>query len=276
MNATLRRFILCISIPLCIVLAITGLQVFWPGIYRETRIAAGGAFASDLIDLFLVVPVLALSTLLAVRGSFSALLVWIGTLGFLVYNFLIYAFAVHFNPMFLAYCAVLGLSFYGLIGIRELLPFDEVAKRYTSGTPRRTTAIAFLFIAVSTVFGEVKEIVTAIHAGQIPARITEAGQLTNPIHVLDLCFLLPAVAIAGILLLRRKPLGFIMAPVLMVTLILIAIEVVTIVFVFYRNGLPLGVEPLILFGVTGVFLTVLLVWSLRPTHKAARHATMSA
>ncbi len=93
MNPRLRSFVLWISVPLCIALAVTGLQVFWPGIYwRETRLGAAGALASDLIDLSLVLPLLTVSTLLAVRGSLSALLVWVGTLGFLTYNFLIYAF----------------------------------------------------------------------------------------------------------------------------------------------------------------------------------------
>ncbi len=134
MNPRLRSFVLWISVPLCIVLAVTGLQLFWPGIYwRETQFGAAGAQASDLIDLSLILPVLIVSTVLAVRGSLSALLVWAGTLGYLTYNFLIYAFEVRFNAMFLAYCAVLGLSFYGLIGVREFLAPDEVAKRYTFG-----------------------------------------------------------------------------------------------------------------------------------------------
>ena len=141
MNPRLRSFVLWISLPLCTVLALTGLQVFWPGTYwRETQLGAAGALASDLIDLSLVLPVLAVTTLLAVRGSLSALLIWAGTLGFLTYNFLIYTFEVHFNAMFLAYCAVLGLSFYGLIGLREFLAPDEVAKRFTvdaRGSPLR-------------------------------------------------------------------------------------------------------------------------------------------
>jgi hypothetical protein len=57
---------------------------------------------------------------------------------------------------------VLGLSFYGLIGMREFLGPDEVAKRYTVGAPRRTTAVTFLVLTAITAAGELKEIVTAI------------------------------------------------------------------------------------------------------------------
>jgi hypothetical protein len=281
-NPRLRSFVLWIGVPLCIALAVTGLQVFWPGIYwRETRLGAAGAFASDLIDLSLVLPVLTVAAVLAVRGSLRALLVWAGTLGFLVYNFLIYAFEVRFNAMFLAYCAVLGLSFYGLIGLREFLAPDEAAKRCAfdvtrqrapgRGAPRRTTAVAFLVVAVFAAFGEVKEIVTATYAGQTPPSITP-GQATNPIHVLDLCFLLPVVATAAILLLRRKAIGFTLAPPLLVTMILISLEVLTIMAVFARRGLPIALEPVISFGVCATFLTVLLVWFLRSARRAAPQA----
>jgi hypothetical protein len=264
MNPKLRSFVLWISLPLSIVLAVTALQVFWPGIYwRETRLGAAGALASDLIDLSLVLPVLAVATLFAVRGSLSALLVWAGTLGFLTYNFVIYAFEVHFNAMFLAYCAVLGFSFYGLIGIREFLAPDDVAKRYITGAPRRTTAVTFLVVAASAAAVELKEIVTAIHAGQLPAGVAATGQRTDPIHVLDLCFFLPVVVTAAILLLRRKAIGFTLAPPLMVTMILISLEVITIMVVFARRGLPTSPEPVVFFGVCATFLTVLLVWFLR-------------
>ena len=280
MNPRLRSFVLWISAPLCIALAATGLQVFWPGVYwRETRLGAAGALASDLIDLSLVLPVLAGATLLAVRGSLSALLVWTGTLGYLTYNFLIYTFEVRFNAMFLAYCAVLGLSFYGLIGVREFLAPDEVAKRYALGAPwraapRRTTAVAFLLLAALAAFGELKEIVTAIYAGQTPASIT-AGQATNPIHVLDLCFFLPVVVTAAILLLRRKAMGFTLAPALMVTMILISLEVITMMAVFARKGLPSSPEPVISFGVSATVLTALLVWFLRSGHEATRTIGLS-
>jgi hypothetical protein len=263
MDDRLRSFLLWISVPLCLALAATGLQVFWPGIYaRETPMSVAGARASDILNLCLVLPVLVISTILARRGSLNALFVWSGALGFLAYNFVIYVFAVHFNAMFLVYCAVLGLSFYGLVGVREYLATEQIANAYRSGAPRRLMAVTFILLALGAVVGEVKENVMAIRAGQVPASI-EAGQLTNPIHALDLCFLLPAMIIAGVMLLRRRPMAFTIAPILNVVLILISIEVVTIMAVSARRGLPTDASPVVSFGVSGVVLTILLVRYLR-------------
>ncbi len=273
MNKKLHSFLLWISVPLCLILAATGLQIFWPAIYsREAPSSAAGCFATDILDLYLIVPILVVTTVLALRGSMAALMVWAGTLMSLAYNFMIYAFAIHFNAMFLAYCAVLGLCFYGLIGVRKFLATDEIAKAYSAGVPRRLLAATFIFIAVSAAWNEVKEDVVAIQAGTIPASI-EAGQRTNPIHVLDLSFLLPAMVIAGVMLLRRKKEGFVFAPVLAVTLILISIEVITIIVVMVRRGLTSGMGPAYSFGVAGAVLTVLLVWYLYPKKRLTERDT---
>ena len=41
------------------------------------------------------------------------------------------------------------------------------------------------------------------------------GLFTNPVHVLDLSILLPALALSGVLLLRRRAAGFLLAPLLL-------------------------------------------------------------
>ena len=43
----------------------------------------------------------------------------------------------------------------------------------------------------------------------------EAGLLTNPVHVLDLSLLLPGLMLSGISLLRRRPLGLALSPILL-------------------------------------------------------------
>ncbi|HEY1206718.1 MAG: hypothetical protein ABSH46_04115 [Bryobacteraceae bacterium] len=273
MNQKLRSFLLWISVPLCIVLAVTGLSVFWPGIYwREKPASVAGAVVSDILDLCLILPTLVVTTVLARRGSLCALLVWAGTLGYLCYNFPIYVFDVHFNAMFPAYCAVMGLSFYGLMGVRKFLVPVEIAKTYSPGAPRRSIAAAFILLSLFAGAHELKEIVLAIRAGQIPAGAAAAGQFTDPIHVLDLCFLLPALVIAAVMLLQRKEMGFTLAPVLSVVLILISIEVIAMIVVPVAKGFAGDLTPAISFAVPGALFAVLLGWYLYPKRKGAEQA----
>ena len=275
MNQKLRAFLLWISVPLCVALAVTSLSAFWPGIYwREKPVSVVGAVVSDVLDLGLILPTLLVTTLLARRGSLGALLVWAGTLGYLCYNFPIYVFDVHFNAMFPAYCAVMGLSFYGLLGVREFLVPGEVAKTYSPGAPRRSIAAAFILLALLAGTHELQEIVLAIRAGQVPAGAAGAGQFTDPIHMLDLCFLLPALVIAAVLLLRRKDMGFTLAPVLSVVVILISIEVIAMIVAPVAKGFAGDLTPAISFAVPGALFTVLLGRYLYPKRRGAQQAGM--
>jgi hypothetical protein len=89
-----RRW-LWLTVPIGLLLAgvsLAGLLV--PNLYRGAEAWIVQAVAQDFIDLVLVLPVLALSAWRAGRGSHRGWLIWLGTLTYLVYTFVIYAFAV--------------------------------------------------------------------------------------------------------------------------------------------------------------------------------------
>src|SRR5205823_9745531 len=68
------------------------------------------AYGQDIANL-ITVDVLAIALYFVNKGSVKALLVWIGALLTLLYAYVIYAFAVHFNSLLLVYVAIVGLSF---------------------------------------------------------------------------------------------------------------------------------------------------------------------
>ena len=101
------------TIVIVLLVALTAVAgIFWPPTYaRETLYSKAGGIASDLVDLCLVVPVLLISGIKGYRGSIPARLVWLGTLGYLLYNFVLYAFGTHFNPLFLvAYVIIANVA----------------------------------------------------------------------------------------------------------------------------------------------------------------------
>lgn len=163
---------------------------------------------------------LTIAAILALRGSVAARLVWTGTLAYLVYDFLNYALAIHFNSMFLAYCGVLGLSFYALAGGLPALPTAEIARRFGPRTPVKTTAILLLLMSVVTILHWLRDIIPALLVGRVPQAVRDSGLSTEAVAALDLAFGTPAFMIAAILLLRRRPLGFVLGPVVLTFLVL--------------------------------------------------------
>ncbi len=122
--------------------------------------------------------------------------------------------------MFLVYCAILGLSFYALVGSVPAPPVQEVAQHFGPRALVRTTAAVLLPMGLGTIFHWLSESIHALLAGRVPQTILDACQSTEAVAVLDLAFGALASIIAAILLLWRKPLGFVLGPVLLTFLVL--------------------------------------------------------
>lgn len=163
----------------------------------------------DLVDLLLVAPILGIATLYGAKGSATAKKIWAGALLYLVYTFAIYCFDVHFNRLFLLYCALLGISVYAALSyfIRSASePVDDYNRGWL-----KLTGIYFLSIAVLFCLLWLSEIVPSISTGETPESLRETGLLTNPVHVLDLSIVLPGIFITGIGLLRGTRLFIMLA-----------------------------------------------------------------
>ena len=263
------------TITIALLVALTAIAgLYWPATYaRETAYSRAGGQASDIVDLFLVVPVLLISGIMGHRGSIAARLVWLGTLGYLLYNFVIYAFGVRFNPLFLVYCATLSLCLYVTIFGVRFIPLEQVAQKYGPRAPRKTIALVFLYLAASTAYFELRSDIPALLGGQIPKDVTDASTPVDFIHVLDLGFLLPGLCITAILLFRRKPSGYALAPAFLSLLAIMSMELVSIMAVLGRRGFGMSVPMIVFFAALGVGFTILLGFYFLRTKKAVLVAT---
>ncbi|MCU1633358.1 MAG: hypothetical protein JWM61_2010 [Micrococcaceae bacterium] len=83
---------------------------------RETPDLYNAAIAQDLVNLFLVAPLMVIVAVRASQGSRRSWLCLIGFLAFTAYNYAIYSFSIHFGPLFPVWVAVLGLSVFAAAG----------------------------------------------------------------------------------------------------------------------------------------------------------------
>ncbi|MBN2538207.1 hypothetical protein JXB37_08030 [candidate division WOR-3 bacterium] len=213
------------------------LGILVPATYsREAGAWAIQAVGQDWANLAVVVLLLA-STWHVYRRSARAFLVWLGAHLYLVYAFAIYAFAVHFQFLFLVYVAVLGLSFYSLVvGARSFDP-DRLAGKMPGGG--RARAAGVLLLVIGALFGLLwlGEIVPALLGGTVPAALAETGLWVNPVHVLDLAILLPAMVLAGVSLLRDRSAGKVLAVPLLVFALTMGLGIVVMFGLSAARGL---------------------------------------
>ena len=112
--------------------------------------------------------------------------------------------------MFLVYVLNFGLAVYALLFGLIRLDVGRLRTAFSPHAPTRLVSAALVVMGILTAVLWLGQDVLALLAGGVPSDVTEAGLLTNPVHVLDLGLVLPAAVLTGVLLARRRPWGFVL------------------------------------------------------------------
>ena len=203
---------------------------------RETPGWTGQALGQDWFDLVVGVPALVAAALAARRGGRVALLALAGAFVYTLYTFVLYAFAVHFNRAFLVYCGVLGLAFFGLASLVPRLPLVDARAWFDERAPRRVAGWFLVGTAALFALLWLAELVPALVKGETPATITDIGLFTNPVQVIDLSVILPALALGGVGLARGTMPGVALGPALLVFSALMAASIGGMMLVMRAYG----------------------------------------
>jgi hypothetical protein len=253
-----------LTAPIAVLMAIAAASgLFIPGLYRDAPSLVAQAVGQDAITLVVALPALAVTALFAGRGSKRARLVWLGMLVYVAYTYASYAFGIRFNPLFLIYVALLGCSTYALIGALTTTDLVGIKAAFTERTPVRSVSIFLLVVAALFYLIWLAEAIPASLSGIPPQSVQEDGTPTNVIHVLDMAWLLPAMAIAAVSLWHKRPVGYTLAPALLANLVFLPLAILSMILFQARGGepvaLPLVMIFLALFGVS----IGMLIWLLK-------------
>jgi hypothetical protein len=260
---------LWLTLPIAICLAlVSAVGAFVDDFYRDAPYLVAQAIAQDLVDLFVALPALVVSAVWAKRGSVRARFVWLGVIVYILYSFVIYAFHVKFNSMFLAYVIILGCSLYALIGGLATMDHQRVKARLREGAPLKAFSIFLAIIAVLYYLTWLREAIPASIAGTVPQSVIDNGTPTNSVHVLDLAWVLPALVFTAVTLWRGQPLAYTLTPVIFAFAAIMGLAVSARVITMAQAGFPFQIEGLILFGSLAAINLGLLIWYFSQMHAA--------
>ena len=208
-----------------------------PSIYaRETALWAAQGAGQDAVTL-LAAPAILAAAWHARRGGIAATFVWLGLMLYLAYSYVLCAFFVHFNALFLVYTGVLGLSVYAIAGAAADLGRGEWDRRFAGAKGEHALAGLMIVAAIAFAALWLSEIVPALVAGGPPPSARDAGLLVNPVHVLDLGLVFPAMLASGILLWRRRTIGFLAALPLAAFMVTMGVAIVGMAMAMAVRGL---------------------------------------
>jgi hypothetical protein len=232
-----------------------------PAIYALLKSAFfAQAVAQDVANLVLVSPAWLILAILALRGSLRAYLLWLGVLTFTVYNYVIYTLAVPFGSLFPLWVMVFGLALWALIGGAICADHAAVQTSYRNRTAVEVTAWSLMVVGILFALLWLSEDVPALLSGRTPQSLLDMGVPTNPVHVLDFAFFLPAAFLTGLWLLRRRPFAFTVAPAFIVFIILTGVPILLtpVLQAARREAASRGV--VIPIGTLTLLMLALLVW----------------
>jgi hypothetical protein len=227
---------------LAVVASLGGLLIH--DLYKDSDIIRKAWLANDLVTLPISV-LLVISFFMQKRSDERPLLVWMGLMLYMCYNYAFYLFGAKFNVFFLIYVALFSISLYsiiiGLLHVNVHAIQENVVFR-----KRQQLVSGFLFLlAIPLLVVEIKQCLAFILSGKTP-------EVSTLIFALDLSTVIPTTILASILLWRNRPWGNVLATMMLVKSFAYGLVLVTGTLLITNSGLS-PIDPLLPFY---VFITI--------------------
>lgn len=198
---------LSLSIVLAALMATQAvLGLAFPGQYRDAEWIRATWFGNDWVTLGLAAPLLVIALVPAARGSTKGTLLWLGVLGYGIYNYAFYLFGAALNVFLPLYIGCLLLSATALIVALTRLRVPVL--RFREGLPAKVVGGYLIVVAVG---------LTAVWMGMWAAYVF--ADVPTPVEpevfklvaALDISLMAPVLVWGGVLLWRRRPWGVVIA-----------------------------------------------------------------
>jgi hypothetical protein len=178
----------------------------FPGVYRDVEWIRATWFGNDWVTLLVAIPLLSIGLRRTSSGSVRGLLLWLGLVGYALYNYAFYLFGAALNAFFPLYVAAVVLAAIVLILALSHVHPSRVSASFRATTPVRLIGAALVFIGAGLACAWISMWAAYVFAGRPTPVEPEAFRL---VAALDLSLMVPALTVGGVLTWKRAPWGFI-------------------------------------------------------------------
>jgi hypothetical protein len=229
-----------------------------------------------MVTLFIAVPLLAVASLLYRRASLRSKVLLSGTLAYFLYTYTSLAMLAAYNELFLLYVALFSMSLFAFVMTVGEIDIASLPSHFSERFPRRSTAGFAFFLGAVLALMWLGRIIPALLSGATPFGLESYTTLV--IQVLDLGVIVPTAIVAGVLLLKEAPFGYLLSSVILVKGFSMGAAVSAMVLMQMLAGVEMSpVEAAIfpIFTATDIGFAVLMLRSLTeaPAEVIAEHVT---
>ena len=204
------------------------------GIYfYDTVSFAAQMQGNDLVTLVVGLPLLAISSWLAFRGSLRGKLLMAGTLGFFLYTYMSMATLASYNALFLVYVAIFTLSFYAFV--LSMMSFDlkTLSQAFSAKLPHGWIVGLMFLVGGFLLLAWLGRIIPPLLQSETPAL---ENTTTLVIQFMDLGLIVPLAFLGGVLLLRRNAWGYLLSSIMLTKGITLGLGVSAMAINMARKG----------------------------------------
>ncbi len=256
-NKMLGLYTISIIIALCAMFTSIG-GIFFEGLYRDNKLIVSVMRSNDIVTLFIAVPTLFASSFWDMKNKYRARLIWIGTLFYMMYNFMFYLYGVAFNGFFLLYVFLFTASAYALIFAFIKTDIKRIAGKFSEKTPVKVISGFMLFFSLLLGGLWIGMSVSYLFTGEIPQTVIDSGHPTAVVFATDLSVLIPAIALGAVLLWKKREWGYILSTVMMVKATTYGTGLIIMGMITYRDiGVKDSLFPLWAFLTLGCLLSLI-------------------
>jgi len=234
-------------------------ELYGDGLYRNDPVFSASAYiGTDAITFFIAAPLTQLALGLAGKGSLRGRVLLAGMLVYFLYTAIHMAFTAMYNLLFPVYILYLSASFFAFVLAITSIDRGELAALISDRLPRRGLAALCILAGVVVLFVWGLDVVTAIFAGRPPAII---GPYTTMVtHAVDMGIIAPTAFVAATGVLRRTPLGYLLATVCMVLLSSIGLAIIGQTVVQLSSGVVFTLAQYVIYIGSFLALSAAAVW----------------
>ena len=250
-------------------LSVTGekVQIYGQGLYQNDSISTvAQGRASDLVTLVLAIPLLLISLMLAVKGAFKGKLLLIGTLGYFLYTYVSYTFLWTYNSFFLIYVALMSMSFFAFVLCFNSFDTKAMASNFKEKLPVKFLGIFQLLLAFAVSMLWLGKIAPSLLNVAAPAGLEHYTTLA--IQGMDLGFVVPTAVLSGILLLKKKPLGYLLTSIVVLKGITMLTCISAMLINMALSGVVMSLAEIIIFPAFNLLAIICMVLLLKNTNNS--------
>lgn len=242
-------------------------SIYGKGLYKHDSVAmAVQAIAQDYVTLFFGVPLLILALYLSRKGLLKGHLLLTGTLGYFLYTYASYSFLSMYNSFFLIYVLLMSASFFAFT--LAMMSFDVAKLPQSFNEKLPVKLIGGFLLFASVVFG-------LMWLGKIVQPLINDTPVigidhytTLVIQALDLGFVVPVGFVSGLLLIKRKPFGYLLGSVIIIKDITLLTALSAMVFLQIQAGVKVSLAVVTLVLLLNIFVIYLMVIILKNVKEA--------